>query len=320
MRRALAGLTVVAALASLGGCGLADRVVVIREAPIEVTTGGFFPPAAAEAIATRVLGDAAIAMANPDAKAMEVLTGPALRLAEVDRKFALPPADVFEAPSAPVVLAVTAGRNWPRAILATSARAGVQSLHVLVSTSATSPFKLWASVPMEPGAALPALPPLAEGTTMPTDGAGRVASATQIFEAYADQLDVPAITARSGIVGVKDAFATGLDASSAAQVKALGKLGTLSRVNRVTDDVLAFRLADGAVAAFGQMTRTDLLKPTSAAKRLDLPNDLATLSGKKSVTKSLELAWLETMVVVIPKAGAATVIGVEERMRGIVAR
>ena len=38
------------------------------------------------------------------------------------------------------------------------------------------------------------------------------------------------------------------------------------------------------------------------------------------MTKSLELAWLETMVVVIPKAGAATVIGVEERMRGIVAR
>lgn len=316
----------VAAGLTLSGCGVPERVVGLHDAPVEVMSGAAFSEVAAEQITARVLGDAATASAltgsDAEKRRSAVLTGPALRLAGVDQKFA-PPMEGKElaAPRAPRILALTAGRGWPRAILAATERGAVVTLHVLTATSATSPFKLWVSVPMEAGASVPALPPVADGTTLPEGREGRVATARQVLESYADQLDVPANTARSAIVGVTDAFATGLDASSAAQVKALGKLGTLSRRNAViVDDILGFRLADGGLIAFGQMTRTDLVEPTSKAKRLDLPRDLVKLSGKKAVTKSLELRWLETIAVVVPATGAATVVGVEERMRGITAR
>lgn len=310
----------------LGGCGLPERVVGLHDAPVEVTSGAAFSEVAAEQITSRVLGDAATALAvtgsDAENRRAAVLTGPALRLAGVDRKFAAPSeGNELAAPGRPQVLALTAGRGWPRAILAATERGSVVTLHLLTATSATSPFKLWVSVPMEAGASVPALPPIADGSTLPDGRDERVATARQVLESYADQLDVPANTARSAIVGVKDAFATGLDTSSAAQVKALGKLGTLARKNAVIiDDILGFRLADGGLIAFGQMTRTDLVKPTSKAKRLDLPKDLAKLSGKKAVTKSLELRWLETIAVVIPATGSATVVGVEERMRGITAK
>ncbi len=322
--RSLAAGTLAGALL-LAGCGAQDAqdaLVGIKAAPAERTESAPLDPEGATAIAARLVA-AAEAPVDGDAKAAAktratVLTGDALTVANAQAARAPKPATTTElaAPKPPTVVAQSAGRAWPRAILAATLDedTNTQFLHVLLSEKPEQPFRIAASVPMFGGAELPAL-----GDS--TNGAPLLDTATKEGLALAPEAAVAAYAAAlahpkpkaTKAVAVDDPFATGLRTTAAAQTKALGKLGTLTQVHApLLENAVTFRLADGGAVTFGLLRRTDTITVKPTAKELVLPAEYAKVTGKKKVTKALTLQNLQPFVMVVPPAGKAEVIGASE--------
>lgn len=321
----LARLAVVASLAgalAVSGCGAQDALVGLHPAPAEQTAAAPLDAEGAAAIAARLLA-AADAPVEGDAKAAHaaraaVLTGDALRLADAEAARTPTEAATTElaAEPEPTVVAQSQGRQWPRAILAATLdeQTNTQWLHVMLSEQPDQPFRIAASVPMFGGAELPALgEKLAGAPLLDTAARGELPLApADAVAAYAAALATPKGKATDAVV-VDDEFATGLKASTAAQTKALGKLGTLTQTHApLLDDAVTFRLADGGAVTFALLRRTDTMTVKPAAKQLTLPAQYAKLVGKKTVAKSLALSSLEPIVMVVPATGKAHVIGASE--------
>lgn len=321
-RRALVGATAAVVAVGLSACGTTDALVGIRPAPAERTAAAPLDTDGATAIATRLL-TAAEAPPEGDAAAQKaaraaVFTGDALTLAEARAaRPVAPAADAALATGpAPKVVAQSQGRAWPRAILASTLDDDTNTafLHVLLSTKPDEPFRIAASVPMFAGAALPAI---GGGTTgaplLATDGKdGLAASPKDVVGAYAAALAHPKPKATK-VVEVTDPFAQGLQRAAAAQTTALGKLATLTQTHAPKlENALTFRLADGGAVTFALLQRTDTLAVKPTAKELVLPKEYADLVKRKTVAKSLTLANLEALAVVVPENGVAEVIGASE--------
>lgn len=325
--RAAAAAFLVAASFGLGGCAVGDVVVGVHDAPTETPTGAPISVRSAERITTRVLtlaADARVASGkHAERQRKQALTGPALKEATVKsayREQTQQPADAVVRPTQPTVLAISRTRAWPRVILATTLDDGVQNLHVLTSASATEPFKLYATVPMEPGATVPALGPIPAGTAVVKagDGKGLVGSPKSILAAYASALSIPPPKKADPTVSTSDAFSSALTTNAKAQRKALGKLAELKRSHKPDPgSIIAFRLADGGVLMFGQMTRTDRISTTSKAKELVLPPDLAKLVGTKKVKDHVTMVTLETLAITVPTEGKASIVGAEEQRTSV---
>ncbi len=325
-RRPLRLAALACATALLGGCGVQDALVGIQPAPTESVQGAPLDADAAALIATRVLDQATAALAvkgaSGDAARAAVLAGDALRLAQAGRAATAEAAAPLTTPEPPTVIAVSAGRSWPRAILVArlEGEGTRQVLHVLVSSSATSPFKLVASTPMLPGTQLPSAGDLASGAPLVTKdtsattpaGSGLVLTPAQAAAAYAAALSVPAPKPNPK-VSVKDSFASALLTSAATQRKALGKLATLTQ-KHTTDpkNLVGFRLADGSAVVFTLMTRVDTITVGAGAKEIVLPAEYKALTGKAKATKKVTLTSLEPVVLLVPAAGSVTAIGAEE--------
>src|SRR6478736_2278185 len=214
----------------LTGCGTQDALVGLHPAPAEQTAAAPLDAEGATAVAARLLA-AKDAPVEGDAKAAkaaraEVLTGDALRVAEAQAARAgTQPATTELAPAAkPTIVAQSQGRQWPRAILASTLdeATNTQWLHVMVSDKPDQPFRIASSVPMFGGAELPALgeqlagAPLldtAEKNGLPVSPAGAVA-------AYAAAIAQPKGKA-TDVVATDDQFATGLKTAAATQAKEL---------------------------------------------------------------------------------------------------
>lgn len=323
-RLAATGLVVAASLL-LGGCGFADAMVGIHDAPTENVAGAAVGQDTAEEIATRVLDDAqaAEAMTGPDAAAAQkaVLSGAALsvaRAATATHSAGEADTSPLTTPGAPKVLAVSEGKTWPRAILAATLdeEHSKQYLHVLVSESATAPYTLAATVPMHGGTQIPALGDLATGAPLVAadDGSGMVAAPQDVVAQYAAGLTYPK-AGKHGAVALNDPFAAALQSTAQAQARSLGKLGTLTVAQQVVPgDTISFRLADGGAVTFGLMKRTDRIVLGKKAKELTLPSNYAKLSGKKSVKKGITVVSLEPVVFVVPPSGVAHSVGGEEQI------
>ena len=323
-------VAVVAAAAGLGlglaGCGVGDAVIGVHDAPVESPTGAPISGNSAETITARVLTLAADARVADGKKAdrqrKAALTGPALEEARVKaayRQVTNEAPGAVARPTEPTVLAISRTRAWPRAILATTLDDnGVQRLHVLTSSSASEPFKLYASVGMEPGATVPAVGPLADGAALVEGGDGLVAPPVRALRDYAQAIAFPTPKKTPDDVSTDDAFASTLMANAKAQSRQLDDLAKLHCTHKVdADSVIAFRLHDGSALVFGQMTRTDTIRTTSQAKELVLPSDLADLVGKKKVRKKLTLTTLETVAMHVPSDGPAKVVGAEEQRTSV---
>lgn len=311
-----------AALA-LTGCGLGSAVVGVHDAPAERTDAAPLNVDGAENVAARVL-DAAVAArgAKGDAAAKAqptVLAGTALAQARAATKLGtVSGPDPLHKATDPQVVAISRGKKWPRAILVGTLdeASKTQTLHVLMSTAATDPFKVYASVPMLPGTSVPAMGDLASGATFvaPTDKAGAPLAPSEALAAYAASLNYPKPTANKA-VGTADAYATALRTSAAAQVKSLGKLASLTQAHTpVTDGTLAFRLADGGTVTFGQLVRRDVISASKDAKELVIPGTYSKLVGKTKASKTITITSLESLVMVVPAKGAATTVGADEQM------
>ena len=324
LSRLAASTTLLGALV-LAGCGTQDALVGLHAAPVEQTAAAPLDTEGATAVAARLLAakDAAAAGAAKDAKAAaaaraEVLTGDALTLANAEAGRAVPSGattDLAPEPT-PKIVAQSQGRQWPRAILASTLdeATNIQWLHVMTSAKPDEPFHIAASVPMFGGAELPALGEQLAGAPLlkTTDKNGLPVSPADAVKAYAAAVAQPKGKA-TDLVVTDDQFATGLKSAAATQAKTLGALGALSQVHEPRlDDAITFRLADGGSVTFALLKRTDTFTPKPGAKELTLPAEYAKLVGTSKVTKSLVLNNLEPIVMVMPKTGQAKVIGASD--------
>ena len=307
----------------LTGCGAQESLVGLHAAPAEKTASAPLDVEGATAVAARLLAQAEAARHEKDAAAAKkaraaVLMGDALTLANAEAArapAAAAPAQLATEPE-PTVVAQSAGRAWPRAILAATLdeESNTQFLHVMLSEKPEEPFRIAASVPMFGGATLPALGDSSAGAPLLDANAkdGLALAPKDAVAAYAAALAYPKAKA-SDAVSVDDPFATRLKATAAAQTKALGKLGGLTQAHApLLEHGVTFRLADGGAVTFGLMRRTDTIGVKKTAKELVLPAEYAKVIGKKKVTKSLSLQNLEPFVLVVPRTGAAKVIGASE--------
>jgi hypothetical protein len=321
LSRLVASATLLGALA-LTGCGTSDALVGLHPAPAEQTAAAPLDTEGATAVAARLLA-AKDATVGGDAKAAaaaraEVLTGDALSVAnaEAARGATRPEGTDLAAPPEPTIVAQSQGRQWPRAILASTLDdvTNTQWLHVMVSEQPDQPFRIASSIPMFGGAELPALGAQLAGAPLldPKEKNGLAASPADAVGAYAAAIAQPKGKA-TDLVAADDPFATGLKTAAAAQAKALGKLAGLTQAHEPRlEDAITFRLADGGSVTFALMARTDTIAVRPKAKELVLPAEYAKLIGKKKVKKSLTLSNLEPIALVLPKTGKGEVIGASD--------
>ena len=160
----MASTTLLGALV-LTGCGTQDALVGLHPAPAEQTASAPLDAEGATAVAARLLA-AKDAAAAGDTKAdraarAEVLTGDALVVADAQaaRAGAAPEGTELAPEPKPTIVAQSQGRQWPRAILASTLdeTTNTQWLHAMVSEKPDQPFRIASSVPMFGGAELPAL-------------------------------------------------------------------------------------------------------------------------------------------------------------------
>ena len=314
-RRSLAALAAAGALA-LSGCGIEESIVHLQPAPTEnAEAGAPLRVEAAELIASRVLAQAAAADAEEERAAIYV--GPALRVASARAARGVSsagPADVVT-PATPAILAMSRGQQWPRAILAATLdpATDTQLLHVLVSTGPTDQFKLYATAAMLPGASVPALPDLTEGTTFAAATAEVPIEGSAVVAEYAQGLAFPT-PGQTSTVGVDDPYAESLQRNSAAQEAAFNGLATLTRAHAaVPDSVVSFDTADGGRIIFAQMTRQATITLAEEAKEVKIEDQtLRDLSGKEVFTQSFLTEHLENVLFVAPPEGLGELIGAEE--------
>lgn len=317
----IAGLTLAA---SLTGCGIGNSIVGVRDAPAERTDAAPLNVDGAENVAGRVLDAAAAARGAKGAAAAKaqtaVLADAALAQAQAATKLGTVTAsDPLQKASDPQVVAISRGKTWPRAILVGTLdqASKTQTLHVLMSTAAADPFKVYASVPMLPGTSVPAMGDLAEGSPLvkPADKAGAPLAPSEALTAYAAGLNYPKPTA-SKTVTTTDAYATALRASAAGQVKALGSLATFTQTHAVAPKgTIAFGLKDGGSVVFGQLTRADAFTANAGAKEIGIPATYGKLVGNKKTTpKRLQISSLENVVMIVPAKGAASAVAVDEQL------
>lgn len=321
-RRTLAVGTLASALV-LVGCGTQEALVGLRAAPTEQTAAAPLDVEGATAIATRLL-TAADAPTEGDATAAAtargaVLMGDALTVASARAASKLAtqaaPTELVAAPQ-PTVVAQSQGRDWPRAILATTldVKTNTQFLHVMLSQKPDQPFRITASVSMFAGAELPALGDATKGTPLLDTGAKNDLAHVpeEAVTAYARALATPKPKATDAVV-MDDPFATALRASASAQAKKFGKLATLAQVHEpLLADAVTFRLADGGAVTFGLLRRVDTISVKPGGLEVQLPAEYATITGKKSAKTSFTLQNLQPFAMVVPVTGKAKVIGATE--------
>ncbi|MFW5472078.1 hypothetical protein ACOCJ5_02105 [Knoellia sp. CPCC 206450] len=322
-RATTAPLVVLVSALALTGCGVGNAVVGVKDAPAERTDVAPLNVDGAENVASRVLDAAAAARAAKGAEAAKaqsaVLADAALAQAQAATKLgSVVASDPLQKATDPQVVAVSRGKEWPRAILVGTLdeASKTQTLHVLMSKAATDPFKVYASVPMLAGTSVPGMGDLAQGAPLvkADDKAGAPIAPAQAIAAYAGGLAYPKPVANPA-VGTKDAYANALRTSTAAQVKSLGTLASFSQAHApVANATIAFRLADGGTVTFGQLTRRDVVTASAAAKELVIPATYSKLVGRSKASKSLTVTSLESIVMVVPAKGAATTVGADEQI------
>jgi hypothetical protein len=304
---------------ALAGCGAGSSLVGVHDAPSQVTTAAPISAQSAEAIATRVLAKAADASAAKPAEAealrAQALTGSALAVANAASRLesgasAVSPLTRTEPPK---VLGVSRGTGWPRLILVqtTTAEKGAV-LNLLVSPDASTPFRLSAAAPMQPGATVAALDSLTAGSPMVTPGSKLAEQPADLLKGYAASLAFPKPVADPH-VDASEPFSTAIRAHAAEQAKTFGKLATLTQTHTVQpDNTVAIALRGGGALVFGLLERTDTITLRPGGKSLTPSADFQRLVRKKTLTKSAQLKSYETVVFTVPVDGKAQVVAVDE--------
>ena len=323
-RRALVGLAAVAlSSAALSGCGLGDALAGVQDAPREVSDTAPVSAESAQAIAARVLTDATRAREATGAEAKQLrakaLTGAALTVTNADSRLARAGSTSTEPvtkATPPKVLGISRGNSWPRVMLVQSSREdGRTALNVLVSESATEPFKLASSAAMQPGTSVAALDSLDRGSPLNPQGTGLAVAPKALLEEYAASLRFPKpVTAEH--VSSSDVFARAVRANAVSQAKSFATLASLTQTHTVQpDNTVVISLRDGGAVVFGLLERTDTITLKPSGKSLTPSADFQKLLGKKTLTKRAQMRTYETVVFTVPpKTGKANLVAVDETL------
>lgn len=312
---------------SLAGCG---AVVGITDAPT-AAVGGALQGGQAQAIATQAVGAAVAAYGAPgpegDALRRAAFTGDALEAAEADARLESKsqpaqrqaPKDARALTSAaPVVLAVSRGLAYPRSLVVqtTRAKSGLPVLSLLTTRDVRTPYRVAASATMLPGAVVPAVDPVSDGSPPLADGSGLAVKPVALTAMYAASLAFP--SGRPAPAGTlsPDAFAAGVTSSARAQNAALKGVGTFTEQRQARNVAGGLRVADGKGAlVFTAIDRANtFLKPGPGTIIPMAP--FTALTGLTSVTAEARLKTLEVVTFFIPDSGPAVVVAAQEHLVG----
>lgn len=309
--------TLVALPVVLGGCGVGTSLAGVHDAPPEKSGGASVTTDTAGKVAERVLADAVgesrKSGKDADAQRKEVFSGPALREVQAAVRSKDKTSRTSDEIKGLKVLSVSRGTAWPRAVLATSQTQDVQYLHVLVAESADQPYRLFADVPMAAGASVPALAPVEEGTPLKLS----TAPSTQVTTAansWAKGVAFPAAKKAPKDVSVSDGFSTALKKNAKATNTELGDLGDYRQRQAIAQgETVGFELADGGSITFLPMTRTDTIMASDKLKELKIgQKSLKHVLDTSTVKRSLSVKHAETLALVTPSEGKATVVGASD--------
>lgn len=318
-RRTRTVATLVALPLALGGCGLGSAVVGIHDAPAESSEGASITEETARDVATRVLDEASSTRkAGADESAEErakVLSGPALREADAEARTQRTSTHSAGDTGDLEVLAVSSGKDWPRAVLATSQTGQVQSLYVFVAEGADRPYTLFADVPMAAGASVPALASLSEGTPV-TVAKNTDKEVTTAVSAWAKGVAHPAPKKAPSGISLEDAYSTALQKNAQEQEEDFDDLAEYrQRQARAKGQSVSFGLKDGGQLSFVPMTRTDTVTASEQLKEVKIEDPATRRSlDTSSVKKGLSIKHAETLAIVTPESGKAKVVGLSEAL------
>ncbi|KRE38593.1 hypothetical protein ASG73_06635 [Janibacter sp. Soil728] len=309
--------TVIALPVLLGGCGVGTSLAGIHDAPAEKSGGASISSDSASTVSKRVIADA-VSVSRQSGKAHDTardkaLSGLALR--EVDA--AVTSKDRQSRASKEVkglkVLAVSRGKDWPRAVLATSQTKDVQYLHVLVSQAADQPYTLFADVPMAAGASVPALAPLEEGAPAKLTKAPSQ-DVTAAADSWAKGVAFPAAKKAPKDVSVSDGFSAALKKNAKKTSRELGKLAEYRQSQALAKgESVQFELDGGGSLTFVPMTRTDTVTATKKLKELKIQQPaLKHVLDASTVKKSLTVKHVETIAFVTPAEGKSRVVAASD--------
>jgi len=309
----------------LPGCRATDAVLGIRQAPRANTTSASLTVDQAKRILVRAFTAARQGETRTGAAAQEArgtaYTGQGLRAANARFRLAAiqPPGtdSPLLAPQQPRLLAVSRGFGFPRFIVAQSvvAPGSLPSLHLLTSPDAATPYRISASATMLLATSVKPFAALTKGSSLESDRSG-LASDTALLTAYAVGLAFPA-KALTNPPFAADVLAAQVRAKAAAVAKAVATQASFSQVHKVVpNSVYAVRQAGGDALVFGVIERTDSFRVKSGQAVNTSDNKaFVLLSGKKRVTKSASITWLEFVVFAVPRSsGRATLVAASEQV------
>jgi hypothetical protein len=321
-RRILVG--VLAAATGLTACspagtlfGLQPNTAVLSNSPA-ITAGQ------ASAIATRAITQAqrADALRTQDA-ATSAYTGLALALAPsryVVEQVLDPSKNssggALSAVPQPSRVVVTAGRSFPRTVLAVWQPEGSSTREAVIMSSpdVRTPFRVSMRVDLLPGQVLPPTAPNTRGASV-LDGevGGLVATPDKVVHDLAALLT----TGRSGGTPFAPSVVVReVRAKASAQAKDVAKVAVFRQRHAAREDGLSVvRTADGGALVFAAINRTDLFTVRKGAGVISPPPAYRALgSGLKSIKRSAAVTTVQSVVLVVPPhgGGPVQVIGFSE--------
>lgn len=297
-------------------------VVGITDAPT-ATVAGVLPPARATAIAAQVIGDSTKVAADPGPEAAAaraaVFTGDALTAANAAAKLA--PTVSQEAkdaavltPTTPVVLAVSRGLGYPRAMIVqtTLAKSGLPVLYLLTTPDVRTRFKIAASAPMLPSASVKAFDPTAQGSPELGDASGLSIRPDELVSSYAASLAFPPpASAAAPKPFADDSFAAGVRSAAQAQNQALNGTVTYTQEHSPKDVVGGLRVTKNQGAlVFTVIRRKDTLV-NKASQPFKPGASFTALTGLEQVKTEASLSLLEFVVFYVPDRGPAVAVAAD---------
>ncbi len=323
--RAKAAVAAVLVAALAGACSPVQAVLGLHPNTAVLSNSPAVSAGQAVRIAARALGQAQRADAlRTEEAARTAYTGLALKIAPnryVIEKVLDPAASTttggaLEPVIKPSRVVVTAGRAFPRTIVAvwTPQGSSIAQVAVLDSADVRTPFKVSARTDLLPGQGLPATPPNSRGASiLPKDVDGLVATPEQAVTDLATLLQ----TGKGGSTTfASSAVVREVRTKAAAQAKDVSKVAVF-RQTHVPEKtgMRVIRTADGGAVVIAAIDRTDRFTVRKGAGVITPPPAYRALSkGLKKITKSASVTTVQTVVLVLPPQGrgSARLIGFSE--------
>ncbi|GAA4345620.1 hypothetical protein [Angustibacter luteus] len=312
---ALAGLVGAAAL--LSACAPAQTVLGLQANTAVISGRPAITTEQATAVAERALGQAqrADALRTEDA-ARTAFTGLALKTAPpryVVEKVLQPGTASSGGALQPTIdpsrIVVTAGRAFPRTVVAVWKPAGatVQQIAVLDSPDVRSPFQVSSRVDLLPGIGLPKTAPNTRGASvLAPDVAGLAGTPTAVVADLAKLLETGKAQktpiATSSVV-------TAVRTKAAAQAKSVKAVAVFQQRHvPEKDGMRVFRTADGGAIVIAAIDRYDRFTVRKGAGVINPPPAYRALGGgMKKITRAATVKTVQMVVLHVPAQGKGEV-------------